>query len=528
MPEAEHTEIHLGATLVIAYRELEEVHTHEEGVLWILCHSKDVLHVILHRMMDVVVLSNEDGYLNAVGPEAAAHVLVQELVLDRGGRVRCVEAVHEALHVGLLNVILRGVVRRPPLDILHAAVEFRHLPQARRSAVYSEGHGGGERDRIACNAQVLLGLQHAVQGGDEGSAHQGPCPHQLEVWLVHDDHGLEGRVVCRAVLDSKAVLQVPTVGPVGLVEAIVLIQRAPVRRLRKPVVAHSDDNVQARLESLIEEGSLHHGRIVAVHPDGVGTHVPHNLEVSPSPRSPLHCRRIAHEVIVFQPDVALQGRWAVGDALDEILCGATVGCVGGDGIVHRAGPIGAVRRVGLVNLLLEFLEARVGLHQGIPFRVREDAVGHRPLHAFVASFARHRGVALLLRRWHRCAWRRAFAGWVLVQHSLESLERGGGVDARVPLGVRMDAIAHRPLHGRIALLEDLGRVASFRLHSTRLGTEGRVPLVQQILEVLQARGSVEIWVPLRVLMDALRHCEDNGIIAKLSAHCGAAGIGRRS
>mmetsp|Transcript_71484 Transcript_71484/g.209506 ORF Transcript_71484/g.209506 Transcript_71484/m.209506 type:complete len:288 (+) Transcript_71484:1605-2468(+) len=211
-----------------------------------------------------------------------------------------------------------------------AVFDLGHLPQSRLVGELlavradAEGARGREVDEVAGHAHFLLGVQHAVQGADDGldEAPRLEDAWQLQVRLVDDDHRAQGRVVALAGEDRlvlhEAVQQVHAVLGLEELVAVVAAVHAVALHLRVGVVAHADHDLELLRMGLIEEGRVVGLRGVAVEPHVVGAQEADGVEVGPAPRAPHRLCRVAHEVVHGNVAVrTLAGYGPIADAFDN-------------------------------------------------------------------------------------------------------------------------------------------------------------------------------------------------------------------
>mmetsp|Transcript_60589 Transcript_60589/g.141117 ORF Transcript_60589/g.141117 Transcript_60589/m.141117 type:complete len:282 (+) Transcript_60589:888-1733(+) len=192
--EAQHAELELAASLPIGPLELKEGDA-QEVVRVVGCQFHDGLKVSCLRDHGSVVLTDEEGLLEL------ALVELQELIRNDIGRAWRVEALDEPVTVGSSQVILRRVAHARGLE--HGGTEVVHLAERRFCAVFgangadAEGEGGSELDELSLCVCLLLSIQHAVKGTDDGLAEQLRVlqARRLVIRLVDNDQVAERWVI---------------------------------------------------------------------------------------------------------------------------------------------------------------------------------------------------------------------------------------------------------------------------------------------------------------------------------------------
>mmetsp|Transcript_176640 Transcript_176640/g.429708 ORF Transcript_176640/g.429708 Transcript_176640/m.429708 type:complete len:294 (+) Transcript_176640:872-1753(+) len=208
VPQAEHSEGLLRASLPVRHLVLEVRDAQEE--VRVLSNVQDLLQVACLVDVRAVVLCN----VHRCVLEGLV-VVVEEHVRKVLCLVLGVEAVCPPRLEGLGDVVpwhvavLRGIE--------HRVFQLSHLPQSRVAlepaarAADCEREGRCEVDAGALDADLLLCVEHRVEGADDGLAHHGHSGvaassrggRHLQIRLVDDAEVGQGRVV-RLVLGQKA------------------------------------------------------------------------------------------------------------------------------------------------------------------------------------------------------------------------------------------------------------------------------------------------------------------------------------
>mmetsp|Transcript_115726 Transcript_115726/g.373925 ORF Transcript_115726/g.373925 Transcript_115726/m.373925 type:complete len:402 (-) Transcript_115726:130-1335(-) len=330
--EAEHAEFQLAAALpvgllILEVRDAQELVRLVSGQLH---GSNDILGLRHHGR---VVLADEEGLLEL------GLVRFDELVPDDVGGAGRVEALVEPLVVSRLQVVLGPVADR--FRIVHGSPQVVHLAQRRLGVVLgalaadAEGKGRGELEQLALDLRLLFGVEHAVEGADDGFAEERGLvePRCLVIRLVDDDHVAQSGVV-GPVLLQEAPAQVVGVLGLELLVAVPAALPARVWRIGVGVVAHARYHAEVVRVGFVQEAGVVIPRVVAVQPHGVGAQGPHDPEVvtaGPVEGAPEGLCVFCHEVVIRDPATRCH-EWhrGVADALDYLLAA----------VFRRAGPAG--------------------------------------------------------------------------------------------------------------------------------------------------------------------------------------------
>mmetsp|Transcript_138485 Transcript_138485/g.430641 ORF Transcript_138485/g.430641 Transcript_138485/m.430641 type:complete len:467 (-) Transcript_138485:371-1771(-) len=222
--QAEHAELRLRAALVVTNLELEEGGALQKGR--VLRDLQDRVQVLVRVLEGRVVLHDDHGSGREVLLVGDEEILVH--ILGRGRRV---ERVHPPVVVRLRQVVLRRVA--VPIRVQHRRLELAHLSEPRLPfeglAIGADAKGKSSREvhKLTGHPHLLLGLQHAVEGTDDGLRELPGLMdvRYLQVRLVDDDHRGQGWVVI-LVARHETLQQVEAVHALDEVGAIKVVVQA--------------------------------------------------------------------------------------------------------------------------------------------------------------------------------------------------------------------------------------------------------------------------------------------------------------
>mmetsp|Transcript_1770 Transcript_1770/g.3894 ORF Transcript_1770/g.3894 Transcript_1770/m.3894 type:complete len:279 (-) Transcript_1770:2185-3021(-) len=247
---------------------------------------------------------------------------------------RGVHAIGETLLEELPKVIPRCILHQ--LWLAHGPPQGQHLPQSRMTPSRRTFKTLGKREghskvwSCSCHACILLCLEDPIEGTDEGPEKVCHVAMELGVWLVHENHSLQSRMV--APLASGGLEQEPPLqhGGVLLLHLLKTVQsgvQATPWHLQVQVVTDASDDAQAVPLCLIQKLAVVNGGVRAIETHSVGTQPAHDPEI---PAANSFLARLAtapedlgisgHEVTASVPNTRrLDGRRVIANALDEAV-----------------------------------------------------------------------------------------------------------------------------------------------------------------------------------------------------------------